>query len=108
MTEEDQLPKEQSEAQLHDELEDMRNLVHSAGWNTLVETLNESIFQRKTAVIFESIVKDNGDYMQNLLKNEYEKGFLQGLAHAVAMPNARIDDITNQLKLDKPEEDDDV
>lgn len=105
--EEESVEHDKSEAGLHTELEDLRNLVRSDGWGTLVAILNEMIRTRKMDTLIDSVVRGDGDYMQNILINEYEKGFLKALVTVAALPNTRILDLMNQLGLDKPEKDDD-
>lgn len=105
--EEEQLVEDKSEGQLHEELENLRELMRTAGWTTLVNLVNEVVFDRKTKVLFESVVDMEGDYMQNLLKNEFDKGFLKGVLFAVGLPRTHAAVVANQLGLDRPEPEDD-
>jgi hypothetical protein len=106
-TEEGQVVEEKTDGALHEELENLRELMRTAGWATLVELLNETVFERKTAILFESVVDTEGDYMQNLLRNEFNKGFLKGVLHAVGFPRTHVGVLLNQLGLDRPEPEDD-
>jgi phosphoenolpyruvate-protein kinase (PTS system EI component) len=109
MTEEEALlVKDQSEAQAHSDHEDLKDLLRSAGWQTLCRLLNEQGFEKKQALLLEPLIKRSEDLVMAAAAAEYDKGYLAGLVWAINFPAVHAAVLANQLGLDEPEGDEDV
>lgn len=107
-SEEALLPKEPSEADDHQLLEDLRGLVKHRGWTALISLLNEQGFTKKTALLTEPIGKREApDLMTAICCAEFDKGWVAALAFFIALPQNEIAILINKVGLDKPKENED-
>jgi len=74
----------------------------------LIEILNEAEFDKKQELFHTPLHKREGlDFTTKVLEQEYEKGFLHGIQHAVALPALHMRVIEEEVAAENPNKDDD-